>query len=173
MDLSYFKTRLDNINLDEEDEITETDLDITKELTVSSDKLAIYKRIKKTNAFAPYNKAALDFELNLLKFYHEKRMENMKYKFSFDDRSSDAEYMYHLAIRFFNEIKIKKSGYVTLSKDILMYTIKNNALIPLNDNSQKELWNLSILRDKSPRENIDLWNKLDVETKGFIPYLKK
>lgn len=173
MDLNYIKTRLDNINLDEEDEIIEKNLNITRELTVSSNNLAIYKRIKKTKAFAPYNKAALDFELNLLKFYHEKRMETMKYKFPWDDESSDAEYMYHLTIRFFNEIKIKKSGTVKLSKDILIYTIKNNTLIPLNDNSQKELWNISILRNKSPRENIDLWNKLNVETKGFIPYLNE
>lgn len=143
--------------------------DKNRVIFIEDSNIAVYKKVKSSNIFAPYNKAALDFEISMLdKFYQDKFKTN---KFQFLDKEEKTKiYNKYIDLRKnFNRINIKNRGKIKLSKEFLAYDLGYKTLKPLNNTSKKELFNLSLLRNYSVSYNKEIWDEI---TSNWLNFLK-
>lgn len=122
--------------------------------------IAVYKKIKNHDLFAPYNRTALNYEIATLDHFYEEKFNSVKFQF-LDESEKNRIHTRHVLLKYnFKKIKTKNKGTVKLSDNILAYDISNNYLKPVSSSSKENLYILSKLRDHSVDYYSSVWNSL-------------
>lgn len=136
--------------------------DIENNIEANNSSIAIFKRIPGENYYYPYNKAALNYSLNVVNKNLRELQDHIEFKGLERNEKTELLSQYNKLLDYFNRIKIKDKGKITINEDFLVFQEINGKWNPLNINSEANLINIYELMSATPKTNEKLWKKIKV-----------
>ena len=152
---------MDVINIKKEDRL--------KKVNLKDKNILVFEETIKSNYFKPINTNALNYLKKFYKKYRENEAHDIEYTVVDIDERTERKYQLNLLRKFLDEIKVKDKGLVKINEDMLVYTIIDKKLTPLNTKSEVNKDNLKNLVTVSPIYIEDVW--IDINKK-FAKYLE-
>lgn len=132
-------------------------------IEINNSKIAVFKRIPDEVYYYPYNKAALNYSLNVINQNNKKIREKIEFKYLERKDKNNLLSEFNKLNDYFNKIKIKNKGKIHIDDDILIFQVSNDKLKPLNENSKLNIFNIYELMSNTPSTNKNLWKKLKID----------
>ncbi|MBZ9570896.1 hypothetical protein KQY27_04975 [Methanobrevibacter sp. TMH8] len=136
--------------------------DVSTNIESSNPNIAIFKRIPDENYFYPYNKAALNYSLEVINKNLKKIKSKVEFKFLEKQEKDLLISDFYQLIDNFKKINIKNKGKINIDSNIMVFQLSNGKLNPLNENSKLNLYNIYDLMSNTPNTNKILWKKLKI-----------